>query len=186
MLLIQASKANSEPGQTYKIRILAKFVNGLKFILRLIWWTLRVYCLDTWISDTRDPTDLNARKNHLFCTFQSLGLWLIESKVITGFLQLLGSLDHLDHSFSIYFLLWSVFHILGKYMKNWSKQKINGKRCQWNSAQTQVTKIRHLQLRNQTYMQLVWMAALISYSMAWSIGSPKFICLGINFSHHLD
>ena len=105
MLLIQASKANSEPGQTYKIRILAKFVNGLKFILRLVWRTLRVYCLDTWISDTRDPTDLNARKNHLFRTFQSLGLWLIEPKVITGFLQLLGSLRSLV--FHLFFALIS-------------------------------------------------------------------------------
>ena len=30
------------------------------------------------------------------------------------------------------------------------------------------------------------MAALISYSVAGSVGSPKFICLGINFSDHLD
>ena len=43
MLLIQASKANLEPGQAYKMRILAKIVNGLKFILRLIWLSLRVY-----------------------------------------------------------------------------------------------------------------------------------------------
>ena len=115
MLLIQASKANSEPGQTYKIRILAKFVNGLKFILRLVWWTLRVYCLDTWISDTRDPTDLNARKNHLFCTFQSLGLWLIESKVITGFLQLLGSLGSLV--FHLFFALISFSYTREVYEK---------------------------------------------------------------------
>ena len=30
------------------------------------------------------------------------------------------------------------------------------------------------------------MAALIIYSMAGSFGSPKFICLGIKFSNHLD
>ena len=29
-------------------------------------------------------------------------------------------------------------------------------------------------------------AALISYSMAGSVGSPKFIYLGIDFSDHLD
>ena len=31
-----------------------------------------------------------------------------------------------------------------------------------------------------------WMAAPISYSMAWSVGSPKFICLCINFLHYLN
>ena len=41
-------------------------------------------------------------------------------------------------------------------------------------------------IRNQTYKRLVWMAAPISYSMALSIGSPKFICLCINFLHYLN
>ena len=56
MLLIQASEANSEPSQTYKMGILAKIVNGLKLILKLIWWgayarTLSFYLfghLDQW------------------------------------------------------------------------------------------------------------------------------------------
>ena len=43
MLLVQASKDISQPGQAYKMEILEKIVNGLKFILRLIWWTLKVY-----------------------------------------------------------------------------------------------------------------------------------------------
>ena len=103
MLLIQASKANSEPGQVYKIRVLAKIVNGLKFILRLIWWKLRVYCWDTEISYTSDPADLNTRKNHLFRTFQLLGSWLIGSRVIAEFLQLLGSLGSLV--FHLFFVL---------------------------------------------------------------------------------
>ena len=30
------------------------------------------------------------------------------------------------------------------------------------------------------------MVALISYSVAESVGSPMFICLGINFWDHLD
>ena len=30
------------------------------------------------------------------------------------------------------------------------------------------------------------MAAVNSNSVAGSVGSPKFICLGINFSDHLD
>ena len=63
MLLIQASEANSEASQVYKKGILAKIVNGLKLILKLIWWggrqrgrgaytsTLRFYLfghLDQW------------------------------------------------------------------------------------------------------------------------------------------
>ena len=36
MLLIQASEANSEPSQAYKMKILAKIVNGLKLILKFI------------------------------------------------------------------------------------------------------------------------------------------------------
>ena len=51
MLLIQALKANSEWSQAYKMGILAEIVNGLKFILRFIWWTLRIYLfghLDQW------------------------------------------------------------------------------------------------------------------------------------------
>ena len=36
MLLVQVSKGISEPGQAYRMKILAKIVNGLKFILRLI------------------------------------------------------------------------------------------------------------------------------------------------------
>ena len=37
MLLVQAAKDIWQPGQAYKMEILEKVVNGLKFILRLIW-----------------------------------------------------------------------------------------------------------------------------------------------------
>ena len=48
MLLIQASEANSKPSEAYKMRILAKIVNGLKLMMGgsyedikvLIVWTL--------------------------------------------------------------------------------------------------------------------------------------------------
>ena len=43
MLLVQASKDILQPGQAKKMGILEKIVNGLKFILGLIWWTWRVY-----------------------------------------------------------------------------------------------------------------------------------------------
>ena len=36
MLLVQVSKDIFEPGQVFKMKILAKIVNGLRFILRLI------------------------------------------------------------------------------------------------------------------------------------------------------
>ena len=76
------SKTNSGPGEAYKMDNLAKIVNGLKFILRHIWWALRVYLFEN-------------SKNYLFLPFQSLGLWPIGSRGITGFLQLLGSLESL-------------------------------------------------------------------------------------------
>ena len=95
MLLVQASKDISQPGQAYKMGILEKMVDGLKFILRLIWWTLRVYLfghLDQWYEWSNWSQHW---KNYLFHTFQSLGSWPIGSRVITGFLQLLGSLGSL-------------------------------------------------------------------------------------------
>ena len=51
MLLVQASKDIAQPGQAYKMEILEKIVNGLKFILRLVWWALKVCLfvhLDQW------------------------------------------------------------------------------------------------------------------------------------------
>ena len=60
------------------------------------------------------------------------------------------------------------------------KSSVNGipHKYKWQKSKTYV--------RNQTYKRLVWMAALIGYSVAWSVASPKFICLCINFSHYLD
>ena len=95
MLLVQASKDISQPGQAYKMGILEKMVDGLKFILRLIWWTLRVYLfghLDQWYEWSNRSQHL---KNYLFRTFQSLVSRPIGSRLITGFLQLLGSLRSL-------------------------------------------------------------------------------------------
>ena len=36
-MLVQASKDISQPGQAYKMGILKKIINGLKFFLRLVW-----------------------------------------------------------------------------------------------------------------------------------------------------
>ena len=95
MLLVQASNDISQPGQAYKMGILEKMVNGLKFILRLIWWALRVYLfehLDQWYEWFNWFQHL---KNYFYLTLQSLGSWPIASGVITRFLQLLGSLGSL-------------------------------------------------------------------------------------------
>ena len=104
MLLVQASKDISQPGQAYKMGILEKMVDGLKFILRLIWWTLRVYLfghLDQWYEWSNWSQHWSI---YLFRTFQSLRSWPIGSRVRTGFLQLLGSLG----SLVFYLLLVSI------------------------------------------------------------------------------
>ena len=95
MLLVQASKDILQPGQAYKVGILEKMVSGLKFILRLIWWTLKVYLfghLDQWYEWSNRSQHL---KNYFFRTFQSLVSRPIGSRLIKGFLQLLGSLRSL-------------------------------------------------------------------------------------------
>ena len=60
------------------------------------------------------------------------------------------------------------------------KSSNNGiaRKRKWQKSETYIC--------NQTYKPLVWMAAPISYSMAWSVASPRFICLCINFSHNLN
>ena len=91
MLPMQASEAHWEPSQAFKMGILAKVVNGLKLFLKL--WAviggLYEGALDTWISDTNNPTD-------------PLGSWPFEFMVITGLLQSLRSL------WSLVFLLFPV------------------------------------------------------------------------------
>ena len=72
MLLVQASKDISQPGQAYKMGILEKIVNGLKFILRLTWWALRIYLFGHLDSDTIDPTDLNTKNTICFVLFNHL------------------------------------------------------------------------------------------------------------------
>ena len=94
-LLVQESKDILLTGQAYKMEILEKIVNGLKFTLRLIWWTLRVYLfghLDQWYEWSNWSQHWSI---YLFRTFQSLRSWPIGSRVRTGFLQLLGSLESL-------------------------------------------------------------------------------------------
>ena len=60
------------------------------------------------------------------------------------------------------------------------KSNVNGiaRKRKWQKFETYI--------RNQMGKWLVWMTAPITYSMAWSVGSPKFICLCISFSHYLN
>ena len=111
---------------------------------------------------------ISTLKNYLFRTFQSLWSWAIGSRAITGFLQLLGSLV----SLVFYLFLVSISFAYT------SRNLVSMGFC----ANTSDKNLK----RNQTYKRLVWMAAPISYSMALSVGSPKFICLYINFSHYLN
>ena len=91
--------------------------------------------------------------------------WIQRNK---GFLQLLGSLV----SLVFYLFLVSISFAYT------SRNLVSMGFC----ANTSDKNLK----RNQTYKRLVWMAAPISYSMALSVGSPKFICLYINFSHYLN
>ena len=109
MLLIQASEANSEPSQVHK-----KIVNSLKVILKpynsgLIREYLSSIFLETWISDLSDPTDLKPKK-YPFVSYLSI-TWIM-THWIQGNSRILSIIGSLDRSFSIYFLLRSVLHIL--------------------------------------------------------------------------
>ena len=68
MLLTQTSEANSEPSQAYEMGILANIVNGSRLILAHTMGGLYedinvLFVLDTWISNTSDPTDLKTKKS---------------------------------------------------------------------------------------------------------------------------
>ena len=123
--------------------------------------------MDTWISNTSDQLIWALKNPFFFVPFNHLDHEIIGSRVITGFLQLLGSLGSLVSisyfdQFRLYF----------------PKSNVNGILCKhkWKKPKTYI--------RNQTYKWFVWMTPLISYS-GWSIGSPKFICLCISFSHYI-
>ena len=69
---------------------------------------------------------------------------------------------------------------LDQFCLHFPKSSVNGvaRKHKWQKSETYIL--------NRTYKRLVWMAAQISYSMAWSVGSPKFICWCITFSHYLN
>ena len=64
---------------------------------------------------------------------------------------------------------------LDQFRLHFPKSSVNGitRKRKWQKSETFI--------RNQTYKRLVWMAAPISYSMAWSVGSPKFILFVYQF-----
>ena len=125
--------------------------------------------MDTWISDTSDPTDLNTKK--LLVSYFSITL--IMSHWIQGNNRIL-TITRI--TCITRFLFISCLDQFCLYFPKSSNNGI-GRKHKWQKSETYI--------RNQTYKRLVWTVALISYSMAWSVGSPKFICLCINLSHHL-
>ena len=102
-------------------------------------------------------------KKHFFRTFQSLRSWPIRSRVITGFLQLRGSRG----SLVFYLVLVSISFVYA------SRNPVSmGLRTKHKLQKADTYK------HNQTYKRLVRMAAPISYSVAWSVGSPSsFVCV---------
>ena len=119
--------------------------------------------MNTWIRDTSGPTDLNTisitwTMTHLIHGNDRI-LTITRITWITRFL-FIPCLDQ----FCLYF----------------HKSRVHGiaRKRKWQKSETYI--------RNQTYKRLVWMAASISFSMAWSVVSAKFICLCISFSHYLN
>ena len=120
MLLIQASKANSEPNQAYNVGILSKIVNSLTLIYRKAYMIREragrlsedMKGLFVWIlgSVTRVIQLTWKLKNHMFCIFGSLISRPFVSRVLTVFVRSFGSLP--SFSFSICFLLRLVLPIL--------------------------------------------------------------------------
>ena len=75
MLLVQLSRRISQPGQAYKMGILEKIVNGLKFILRLIWWIWRVYFVWT-LGSVIQVIQLISTLKKLFVSYLSI-TWIM-------------------------------------------------------------------------------------------------------------
>ena len=150
--------------QTNCLSVFDHFVGLALKELRVYFWTLGSVI---WVIRL-----IWTLKKTFVCTFQSLeSWWPIGSMIITGFLQLLESLG------SLFFLF---IPCLDQFFIYFPKSSVNGisRKYKWQKPKNYVC--------NQTYKRLVWMVALIGYSVAWSVASPKFICLCINFSHYLD
>ena len=120
--------------------------------------------MDTWISNTSDQLIWTLKKPFFFVPFNHLDHETIGSRVITGFLQLLGSLGSLVSisyfdQFRLYF----------------PKSNVNGILCKhkWKKPKTYI--------RNQTYKWLVWMTPLISYTMADQLDhQSSFVCVSVS------
>ena len=187
MLLVQASKDILQPGQAYKMGFFEEIVNGLRFILRLIWWTLRVYLFGhewyfIWVIRviTRSVIAWSV-------------IWVIQliwtlKKLFVSYFSITWVMTHLTQGnnriLAIIRITWITHFLfiscLDQFCLYFPKSNVNGitRKHKWQKFE--------IYIRNQTYKRLVWIAAPISYSMSWSVGSPKFICLCINLSHYLN
>ena len=148
--------------------ILEKIVDGLKVILRLIWWALRVYL-----------------SGHLTRVIQQISAL---KKIFVSYLSIIWIMPHWIQAtkriLTITWITWITCFLfisfLDQFCLYFPKSSVNGIACKhkWQKFETF--------LCNQTHKWFVWMAAPIIYTMAWSVGSPKFICLCINFLHYLN
>ena len=97
--------------------------------------------------------------------------WPIGSRVITWFLQWFGSLGSL--AFHLFLVLTSFAYT----SRNSMSMEFSGKH-KWEIFETYNYVIKS---KSGSFK---WMAALISYSMAGSVGLPKLIYLAINILDH--
>ena len=127
--------------------------------------------MDTWIRDTSYPTDLNTKKK-LFVSYLSI-IW-----IMTHWIQ--GNNRILTITRITWITSFLFISCLNQFCLYFPISSNNGiaRKHKWEKSETYI--------RNKTYKRLVWMAAPISYSMAWSTGAPMFISLCINFLHYLN
>ena len=142
--------------------------SGLKFILRLIWWTLRGLFVWNLGSVIRAIQVIATRKKR-FVSYLSI-TWIMTHWIQSN--NRILTITRITWITRVLFI--SCLDQFCLYFPKSSNSGIARKR-KWQKSETYI--------RNETNKQPVWMATSISHSVAWIVGSPKFICLCINFSH---
>ena len=139
MLLVQASKDISQPGQAYKMRILEEIVNCLSFIIRLILWSLRPYLfghLDQWYEWFNW-----SQQNKLFVSYLPI-TW-----IMTHWIQ--GNNRILTITRITWITRFLYISCLKQFYLYFPKSSVNGivRKHKWQKSETY--------LRNQKYKQLL-------------------------------
>ena len=141
MLLVQLSRRISQPGQAYKMGILEKIVNGLKFILRLILWIWRVYFVWT-LGSVIQVIQLISTLKKLFVSYLSI-TWIM-NHWIQGNNRIL-TITRITWITSFLFI-----SCLNQFCLYFPKSSNNGiaRKHGWKKSKTYI--------RNQTCKRLVW------------------------------